>query len=297
METIMECVANFSEGRDLEKVEQIAGAFRARHDVKLLDYSADAAHNRAVVTAIGTPPALREAVLDAIGQAVRLIDMRQQQGLHPRIGAADVVPFIPLRNCDINDAAALARETAALAAARFGLPVFLYERAASAPHRENLADVRRGQFEGLAEKMRDPLWQPDFGPAQPHPSAGAAAVGARLPLIAFNIELDTDDVTIAGAIARCVRQSSGGFRCVKALGLPLRERHIVQVSMNLTDYTQTALYRVFETVKMEAQRYGARILRSELIGLIPLQAVADTAAYYLQLPSLSVEQVLETHFE
>ena len=297
MEKIMECVANFSEGRDQEKIEQIADAFRNRHGVKLLDYSSDLDHNRTVITAIGEPAALRDAAVDAIGAAVRLIDLRQQHGLHPRIGAADVVPFIPLRGCDTAEVVALARETAALVASRYQLPIYLYEQAASAPHRQNLADVRRGQFEGLAEKMRDPLWQPDFGPAEPHPSAGATAIGARLPLIAFNIELTTNDVEIARAIARTIRHSNGGYRCVKALGLYLAQHDSAQVSINLTDYTQTALYRVVEAVRTEARRYGVGIRCSELIGLIPLQAVADTAAYYLQLPSLSAASVLETHFE
>jgi glutamate formiminotransferase len=291
----MECVPNFSEGRDKEKIEKITEAFRAKEGVKLLDYSSDADHNRMVVTAIGTPVALKAAVLEAIGTAVGLIDLNRHTGQHPRMGAVDVVPFIPIRGCAMEDAIALAKEVGEAAAQLYNLPVFFYERSASAPHRENLANVRKGEFEGLDEKLRLPDWTPDCGPRQKHPTAGAVAVGARTPLIAYNVNLGTDDPAIARRIAARVRHSGGGLRYCKAMGVELKERGIVQVSMNMTDYSRTALYRAFELVKMEALRYGTPVVGSELIGLAPMDALIDTAAYYLQLENFSAQQVLETH--
>jgi glutamate formiminotransferase len=296
MNKIVECVPNFSEGRDLEKVERIAGAFRAKEKVKLLDYSSDKDHNRMVVTAIGEPEALRQAVIEAVGIAVRVIDLTKHTGQHPRIGAADVIPFIPLQNMTMEETDALAREVGKTLAAQYDLPVYLYEQSASAEHRRNLAVVRKGEFEGLAEKMQRPEWQPDFGPVLPHPTAGAAVVGARMPLIAFNVNLNTADLEIAEKIARKVRFTGGGLRYCKALGMNLQSRGIVQVSMNLTDYTQTAVYRAVEMVRFEARRYGVSVAGCELIGLVPLQAVVDTAAYYLGLEEFSVKQVLESHF-
>ena len=295
MNKIIECVPNFSEGRDLEKLEKILDCFRGKEDVKLLDYSSDKDHNRSVVTVIGEPEALRDAVVAAIGKAVELIDMTKHQGQHPRMGCVDVVPFIPIRNTTIEDADRIAKETAALAAEKYGQPFFLYEKSASAPHRENLAEVRKGQFEGMAEKMLDQeKWKPDFGPATIHPTGGVTAIGARMPLIAFNINLDTSNLEIATRIAKAVRHISGGFRYCKALGVMLEERNVAQVSMNLTDYTKTPIYRVFETVKMEARRYGVNVLGSEVIGLVPQQALVDCAEYYLQIEDFSAEQVLES---
>ena len=295
MNKIIECVPNFSEGRDLEKLEKILDCFRGKEDVKLLDYSSDKDHNRSVVTVIGEPEALRDAMVAAIGKAVELIDMTKHQGQHPRMGCVDVVPFIPIRNTTIEDADRIAKETAALAAEKYGQPFFLYEKSASAPHRENLADVRRGQFEGMAEKMLDQeKWKPDFGPATIHPTGGVTAIGARMPLIAFNINLDTPNLEIATKIAKAVRHISGGFRYCKALGVMLEDRNVAQVSMNLTDYTKTPIYRVFETVKMEARRYGVNVLGSEVIGLVPQQALVDCAEYYLQIEDFSGQQVLES---
>ena len=295
MNKIIECVPNFSEGRDLEKLEKILDCFRGKEDVKLLDYSSDKDHNRSVVTVIGEPEALRDAVVAAIGKAVELIDMTKHQGQHPRMGCVDVVPFIPIRNTTIEDADRIAKETAALAAEKYGQPFFLYEKSASAPHRENLAEVRKGQFEGMAEKMLDQeKWKPDFGPATIHPTGGVTAIGARMPLIAFNINLDTPNLEIATKIAKAVRHISGGFRYCKALGVMLEDRNVAQVSMNLTDYTKTPIYRVFETVKMEARRYGVNVLGSEVIGLVPQQALVDCAEYYLQIEDFSGEQVLES---
>ena len=294
MNRIVECVPNFSEGRDLEKVEKIVQAFRAKENVKLLDYSTDKDHNRCVVTVVGEPEALKEAMIEAIGNAVSLIDMTKHEGQHPRMGAVDVVPFIPIRNVTIEEADKLAKEVAKEASEKYGLPFFLYEKSASAPHRENLATVRKGQFEGMAEKMKNEMWKPDFGPATIHPTAGVAAIGARMPLVAFNINLGTSDLTIADKIAKEVRHLGGGFRFVKAMGVELEERKIVQVSMNLTDYTKSAVYRVFETVKMEAQRYGVNVVGSEVIGLVPMQALIDCAEYYLRIENFSIDQVLET---
>ena len=295
MNQIIECVPNFSEGRDLKKLEQILDCFRGREGVKLLDYTSDKDHNRSVVTVIGEPEPLRDAMVDAIGKAVELIDMTKHQGQHPRMGCVDVVPFIPIRNTSLEEADRVAKETAALAAEKFGQPFFLYEKSASAPHRENLADVRRGQFEGMAEKMLDQdKWKPDFGPSTIHPTGGVTAIGARMPLIAYNINLDTDNLAIADKIAKAIRHISGGFRYCKALGVMLEDRNIAQVSINLTDYTKTPVYRVFETVKMEAKRYGVNILGSEVVGLIPQQALVDCAEYYLQLEDFRGDQVLES---
>lgn len=293
MDKIMECVPNFSEGRDKNKVEHIVEAFRAKKDVKLLDYSSDEDHNRTVVTVIGEPEALGDAMVDAARRAAEVIDMTKHQGQHPRMGAVDVVPFIPVRGCTIEEADMVAKSVAKRMGEELGIPCFLYEKSASAPHRANLADIRKGQFEGMPEKMEKPEWKPDFGPEHIHPTAGVSAVGARMPLVAFNINLDTNNLDIATAIAKKVRYINGGFRFVKAMGVTLEERHIVQVSMNLTDFTRTAVYRVFETVKMEARRYGVNVVGSEVIGLVPMQALIDCAEYYLQIENFSSDQILE----
>ena len=296
LNTIMECVPNFSEGRDLDKVERIVDAFRGREGVKLLDYSSDKDHNRTVVTVIGEIEPLGDAVIEAIGIAAQLIDLTHHQGEHPRMGAADVVPFIPIKNCTVQDADALAKRVGQAAAERFNVPSFLYEKSATAPHRENLANIRKGQFEGMFEKMKLPEWKPDFGPDAPHPTAGVFAVGARMPLVAFNVNLDTPNLQIAKNIAARVRHSSGGYAFIKALGVMLEERHIAQVSMNLTDYTHTAVYRAYEAVKMEARRYGVNVVGTEIIGLVPMAALIDCAEYYLQVENFSMKQVLENNF-
>lgn len=292
---IVECVPNFSEGRDLEKVEKIANAFRAKQGVKLLDYSTDKDHNRMVVTVVGEPEALKTAVLEAIGIAVEIIDLTKHSGQHPRMGAVDVVPFIPIRNVTMEEAVAMSKEVAEEAAKRYNLPMFLYEKAASSPDRENLAKIRKGEFEGLKDKMTQPEWKPDFGPDQPHPTAGATVIGARMPLVAYNVNLNTNKLEIADAIAKKVRFLGGGLRFCKAMGVELTDRGIVQVSMNLTDFTKTAIYRAHEMVRFEAQRYGVTIVGAEIIGLVPMDALIDTAAYYLGLEDFSTKQVLETH--
>ncbi|MBK5721079.1 glutamate formimidoyltransferase [Dysgonomonas sp. Marseille-P4677] len=292
---IIECVPNFSEGRDLDKVDKIANAFRAKEGVKLLDYSTDKDHNRMVVTVVGEPEAVKKAVIEAIGIAVEIIDLNHHKGQHPRMGAVDVVPFIPIRNVSMEEAIALSKEVAKEVANKYNLPIYLYEKAASAAYRENLATIRKGEFEELKEKMKIPEWKPDFGPAQPHPTAGATVIGARMPLVAYNVNLNTDKLEIADAIAKKVRFLGGGLRFCKAMGVELNERGIVQVSMNLTDFTKTAIYRAHELVRIEANRYGVTIVGAEIIGLVPMDALIDTAAYYLGLEDFSTKQVLETH--
>lgn len=290
---IMECVPNFSEGRDLEKIEKIVSPFRGKNGVKLLDYSNDEDHNRLVVTVVGEPDALKTAVIEAIGVAVNLIDLTTHSGQHPRMGAVDVVPFIPIRGCTMEDAIRLSKEVGEAVASRFNLPVFLYEKSATAPHRENLASIRKGEFEGMAEKIKQPEWTPDFGPAERHTTAGTVAIGARMPLVAYNVNLGTDKLEIASDIAKKIRFIGGGLRYCKAMGVELSDRGIVQVSINMTDYTKTALYRAFELVRIEARRYGVPVVGSEIVGLVPMEALIDCASYYLGLENFSMEQVLE----
>ena len=293
MNKIIECVPNFSEGRDLQKIDQIISPFRGKQGVKLLDYSNDEDHNRLVVTVVGEPEPLRDAVLEAIGIAVKLIDLNHHTGQHPRMGAVDVVPFIPIKNVTMEEAIALSKEVGAEVGKRYNLPVFLYEKSASAPHRENLAAVRKGEFEGMAEKIKLPEWQPDFGPTERHATAGTVAIGARMPWVAYNINLNTPNLDIAHDIAKKIRFIGGGLRYCKAMGVELKDRGITQVSINMTDYTRTALYRAFELTRVEARRYGVSIVGSEIIGLVPMEALIDTASYYLGLENFSMQQVLE----
>lgn len=290
---IIECVPNFSEGRDLEKIEKIVSPFRGKDGVKLLDYSRDEDHNRLVVTVVGEPEAVKNAVIEAMGVAVEVIDMTKHQGQHPRMGAVDVVPFIPVKNVSMTEAVELAKEVAKEASEKYGLPIFLYEKAAINPIRENLANIRKGEFEGMVDKIKQGDWTPDYGPAEIHPTAGTTAVGARMPLVAFNVNLNTNDIEIANKIAKNVRFLNGGLRFCKGIGIELKERGIVQVSMNMTDYTKTALYRSFELIRIEAKRYGVSIVGSELIGLVPMEALIDTAVYYLGVEDFSMEQILE----
>ena len=290
---IVECVPNFSEGRDSEKMEKIIGCFRGKPGVKLLDYSNDIDHNRMVITAAGEPEMMKKAVINAIGMAVQVIDLRIHNGEHPRMGAADVVPFIPVRNMTMEEAVELSKAVAREVSSRFNLPVYLYEKSASAPHRENLAEVRKGQFEGLSAKLKDPMWKPDFGPDTPHPTAGASIIGARPYLIAWNVNLKTDRLDIAKAIAKKIRFSSGGFPCCKALGLNLANQSMVQVSINLTDFNVTSMHTIFDEIRAEATQYGIEIDGTELIGMLPLQVLVDTAAHYLQLKDFSANRVIE----
>lgn len=293
MKKIIECVPNFSEGRDSEKIEQIVQSFRKKAGVKLLDVQNDEDHNRMVVTVVGEPDPLKTAVIEAFETAIDIIDMRTHKGQHPRMGAVDVVPFIPIKNVSMAEAIDVSKQVAENVSQKFNLPVFLYEESAVNKDRRNLADIRTGQFEAMAEKIKKPEWKPDFGPEEIHPTAGVTAVGARMPLVAFNVNLDTDDLSIANHIAKKVRHISGGLRYCKGMGIALKERGIVQVSMNMTDYTRTALYQSFELIKTEARRYGVTIVGSEIVGLVPMEALIDTAAYYLGLENFSMEQVLE----
>jgi glutamate formiminotransferase len=291
---IIECIPNVSEGRRLDVVGALVGAVREVRGVRLLDVSSDAAHNRSVLTLAGDASALKAAVVVLVGEALGHIDLRAHKGEHPRLGAVDVVPFVPIEGATMADCVALARATGADIAQQFGLPVYLYEEAASTPLRRNLEDIRRGEFEALPNKMALPEWAPDFGPRQPHPTGGAVAVGARMPLIAFNVNLATDRLEVAKSIAAAVRHSSGGFRYVKAMGIALGDRGVVQVSMNLTNFERTPILRVFEAIEREAARYGVAVMESEIVGLVPAAALVAAAEHTLRLQRFSRDQILET---
>jgi glutamate formiminotransferase len=290
---IIECVPNVSEGRRPDVVDALAQTLRSVAGVRVLDASSDPAHNRSVFTMAGDAAPLKAAVLALVAAATARIDLRAHTGEHPRLGAVDVVPFVPIEGVTMDDCVTLAKETAADIAARFQIPVFLYEEAASSPARRNLEDIRRGEFEGLAAKINTPQWAPDFGPSRPHPTAGAIVMGARMPLIAFNINLATDRLDVAKKIASAIRHSSGGFRFVKAMGVALDDRGIVQVSINLTNHEKTPMHRVFDAVRREAERYGVSVLESEIIGLTPQAALVSSAGHYLQLARFSSNQILE----
>ena len=293
MNRIIECVPNFSEGRDPQKIEKIVDNFRGKEGVKLLDYSADPDHNRLVVTVMGEPLAVKDAVLNSVGTAIELIDLNMHSGQHPRMGAADVIPFIPIKNVEMSEAVDLSIEVAAEIYNRYGMPVFLYENSAKEEHRKNLAKLRKGEFENMAEKLNTPQFNPDFG-SELHRTAGIVAVGARMPLVAFNVNLGTTDVEIATKIAKNVRHINGGLRFVKAIGIDLSDKGITQVSMNCTDYTKTPLYRVFELIKIEASKYGVNVVGSEIIGLVPMAALVDTATWYLRTHDFDNSQVIES---
>jgi len=289
---IVECVPNFSEGRRQKVIDAIVAAISGVAGVKVLDVKPDADHNRTVVTFIGRPEAVEEATFQGIAKAAELIDMDAHQGEHPRVGAADVVPFVPIQGVTMDDCVAMAARLGARVGSELEVPVYLYEAAATSPDRCNLADVRRGEYEGLKQEIAfNPAREPDFGPKRMG-KAGATIIGARSPLIAFNVYLTTDDVSVAKKVARAVRGSSGGFRYVKALGLSVEGR--AQVSMNLTDYRRTPIHRVMEMIRCEAARYGVGVASSEIIGLVPQQALLEAALYCLQLDDFSLEQVLES---
>jgi len=288
---IVECVPNFSEGRRQEVIERIVAAMAQAPDASVLDVQSDVDHNRSVVTLIGAPEAALEAAFQGIAMAAQLIDMDHHHGAHPRMGATDVVPFVPVQGTTMDDCVALARRLGERVGTELKIPVYLYEEAATRPERRNLADVRRGEYEGLkAEIATDPGRAPDFGPARVG-TAGATAIGARPPLIAFNVYLNTADIAPAKAIAKAVRHSSGGLRFVKALGLLVEGQ--AQISMNLTDYRQTPIHRVVEMIRAEAARFGLAITRCEVVGLLPAQALFDAAQFYLQLHDLPADQILE----
>lgn len=286
------CVPNISEGKNLEIVEQVVGEIRRIEGVKILNYSSDPDHNRSVLTYLGQPEPVLEATKAMALKALELIDMTRHQGSHPRMGAVDVVPFVPVRGVETEEAVGIARQFGRFLAEQ-GVPVYYYEDAATRPERVNLAAIRKGQYEGVKEKLQDPDWAPDEGPAIFNPKAGATVTGARFPLIAFNVNLRTTDVEIARRIARAVRHINGGFRYVKAMGLALEEQNMVQVSMNLTNYTQTPIPRVLETIRMEAARHGVSVAGTEIIGPIPLGAIEEIIKHYVQTHDFDMSQIIE----
>ncbi len=298
MRRLIECVPNFSEGRDVGKVREIAAAIRSGSDVYELGVTMDADHNRSVITFAASPASVGEAALRGVKRAAELIDMNLHHGVHPRIGATDVVPFVPLEGSGLADCARIARWTAEEIWRRFRIPTYLYEEAALSAERRNLAAIRRGQFEGLRREVQeDQNRRPDFGEARLNPTAGATAVGARKVLIAFNVNLDTEDVEIARDVARAIRASNGGLACVKAIGLFLASRARAQVSMNLTDYTVTPLDLVFEEVSKQAKSRGAAVAESEIVGLIPAGALNAISPKRLLIRNFSDDMVLEFRLE
>jgi glutamate formiminotransferase / formiminotetrahydrofolate cyclodeaminase len=291
---IVECVPNFSEGRRKEVVDVLAAALISVPGVALLDSEMDASHNRSVITVAGDPRGVAEGVVRAVGKARELIDLRQHQGEHPRMGATDVIPFVPVSGMSIEECVALSVSVAEEIARKYEIPTYLYEQSARIPARQDLAYVRKGQFEGIRDEIgTNPERKPDFGPAEVHPSAGATAVGARFPLIAYNIYLNSSDLKIAQAIARAIRYSGGGLRYVKALGFEIKERNQVQVSINLTHYEATPIYRVFDMVVREAERFGVSVSSSEIVGLVPQKALEACAEYSLRLEGFTSRQILE----
>ena len=293
MAKLVECIPNVSEGRRTEVIESIVGVIKEVPGVVLLDYSSDASHNRSVITMVGDPDSVGEAAFRLAKAARDNIDLNHHTGEHPRMGAIDVIPFVPIKEMSVAECVELSKKVGERIYNELSIPVFLYEESATAPHRKNLAAIRKGQFEGMAEKVKQDKWHPDYGNDEIHPTAGVVAVGARAPLVAFNINLVTSDITVADKIAKIIRESSGGLKYVKALGVMLEDRNIAQVSINMCNYEKTPLYRVFELVRAEAARYGVNIIGSEIIGLTPMGALIDTAEYYLKIENFSRAQVLE----
>ncbi len=290
---LIECVPNYSEGRNQAVIDKIAAHFEGREGLKLLDCSSDADHNRTVITAVGEPGPLMEAVIASAKTAAEEIDMTTHTGEHPRMGAIDVVPFTPVKDVTMDECVELSQKVAEKIGQDIGMPVFMYEASATRPEYKNLAKVRKGEFEGVKERIDDQGEQPDYGPSKMHPTAGAVAVGARKPLVAYNVNLSTGDVEIAKKIAKSIRERSGGLKNVKALGVYIDERQVAQVTMNLVDVEKTPIYRVHELIKVEAARYGVYITDCEIVGLTPAEALLDVARYYLQLDDFRSDQVLE----
>ena len=296
MAKIIESVPNISEGRNKEVIEACVDQIRETAGCTLLNYSSDETHNRTVITYMGSLEACEEASVKLAKKAVELIDLTKHEGGHPRMGCVDVMPFIPIKEATMEECVELSKRVGERIAAEADLPVFLYEESATAPHRQNLAKIRKGQFEEMGEKVKDPDWIPDFGGQRIHPTGGVVAVGGRPPLIAFNINLGTSDEEIAKKCATIIREAKGGFKCVKAMGLLLEERNVAQVSINMTNFQITPLHRVLEQVRREAARYGVNVIGTELIGLAPMQALFDAAEYYLQIEDFKPdEQVIENH--
>ena len=296
MSKIVECIPNFSEGRNLETVDALVATAKSVPGATLLDHSSDPNHNRSVLTLIGDPDGIAEAAFRLCKCAAERINMTKHTGEHPRMGATDVVPFVPIREVTVDDCVAISRKVAERVWNELNIPSFLYEDSATRPERKNLATVRKGQFEGMPDKLLQEDWAPDYGNRKIHPTAGIIAIGARPPLIAYNVNLNTSDVTIAQAIADKVRGVKGGYKSCKAIGIMLEDRNIAQVSMNFVNYEQTPIYRVQEAIRFEAKRWGVEIIGAELIGLSPAKALIDCAEYYLQLENFDYsKQVLESH--
>lgn len=296
MPPIVECIPNFSEGRDQAIIEKLVTVANSVPGVMLLDYSADPGYNRSVFTLAGNPEGIEQVSFELCKAASELIDMTKHSGEHPRMGATDVIPFVPVRDMTSEECVELSQRVAKRIADELHIPIYLYEDSAATEQRRNLATVRKGQFEGMAEKLAQPEWAPDYGEPRIHPTAGVTAVGVRMPLIAFNVNLSTSDVDIANKIARAIRGSSCGYKYCKAIGVSLEERGIAQVSMNMVNFEKTPLYRVMEAIKFEAARWGVTVTGSELIGLAPAKALIDSAEYYLQLEEFDyATQVLENH--
>lgn len=293
MKKLVQCVPNYSEGKDLEKIEKIAAPFKNNKNIKFMGCEPDADYNRTVITVIGEPEDIVAAVVESVGIATESIDMNVQKGEHLRMGATDVIPFIPIKDMTMAECVELSKIVGEKIWEKFKVPVFLYEESATAPNRVSLPSIRKGEFEGMKEKLKLEEWKPDFGERVPHPTAGVTAVGGRMPLIAFNINLDTTDINIAKEISKAIRFSSGGFRFIQAGPAEMKEKGIVQVTMNIKDYKKNPIYRVFETVKMEAKRYGVNVLGSEIIGAVPMEALSDSIEYYLGLDGFKIDKIIE----
>lgn len=296
MARIVQCIPNFSEGRDENVINQLVETAKSVPGVMLLDYSSDTSHNRSVFTLVGDPEGIAEAAFKLCKKASELIDMTKHEGAHPRMGATDVIPFVPIQEVTVEECVEISKKVAERVWNELAIPSFLYEYSASTPERQNLAKVRKGQFEGMPEKLLQEEWAPDFGERKIHPTAGITAIGARPPLVAFNVNLNTSNLDIANAIAKTIRGSSGGYQYCKGIGVMLEDRNIAQVSMNLVNYEKTPIYRVFEAIRFEAARWGVEIIGSEVIGLTPAKALIDAAEYYLKVENFDYnKQVLENH--
>ncbi|WHA09207.1 glutamate formimidoyltransferase [Enterococcus montenegrensis] len=296
MAKLIECIPNFSEGRNQTIIEGLVKIAKNVKGVTLLDYSSDSSHNRSVFTLVGDEDGIQEVAFQLVKYASENIDMTKHHGEHPRMGATDVVPFVPIKDVTMAECITISKNVAKRINDELQIPIFLYEDSATTPERKNLAKVRKGQFEKMPEKLLEEQWAPDFGERKIHPTAGVTAVGARMPLVAFNVNLDTDNIEIANKIAKIVRGSSGGWKYCKGIGVMLEGRNIAQVSMNMVNFEGTPLYRAFETIRFEAKRYGVSIIGSEVIGLTPAKALIDCAEYYLQIEEFDYDkQVLENH--
>ncbi|HGK7685019.1 TPA: glutamate formimidoyltransferase [Streptococcus pyogenes] len=296
MAKIVECIPNFSEGQNQAVIDGLVATAKSIPGVTLLDYSSDASHNRSVFTLVGDDQSIQEAAFQLVRYASENIDMTKHHGEHPRMGATDVCPFVPIKDITTQECVEISKQVAERINRELGIPIFLYEDSATRPERQNLAKVRKGQFEGMPEKLLEEDWAPDYGDRKIHPTAGVTAVGARMPLVAFNVNLDTDNIDIAHKIAKIIRGSGGGYKYCKAIGVMLEDRHIAQVSMNMVNFEKCSLYRTFETIKFEARRYGVNVIGSEVIGLAPAKALIDVAEYYLQVEDFDYnKQVLENH--